>query len=77
MIKGIVKGLIVLLLAAIFSVQGVYAELTAISQQAADGYTLEFQRLKPEHILGMPLQPDTLLYVQLIGMKRRKIGKSL
>lgn len=43
MIKGIVKGLIVLLLAAIFSVQGVYAELTAISQQAADGYTLEFQ----------------------------------
>lgn len=35
------KGLIVFLLAAIFSVQGVYAEPAAISQQTA-GYTLEF-----------------------------------
>ncbi|WP_328800263.1 NucA/NucB deoxyribonuclease domain-containing protein [Paenibacillus sp. LX16] len=42
MIKGIVRGLIVFLLAAIFSVQGVYAEPTAINQQAAAGYTLEF-----------------------------------
>ncbi|APQ59932.1 sporulation protein [Paenibacillus polymyxa] len=42
MIKGIAKGLIVLLLAAIFSVQGVYAEPAAINQQAAVGYTLEF-----------------------------------
>jgi hypothetical protein len=41
MIRGIVKGLIVFLLAAIFSVQGVYAEPAVISQQAA-GYTLEF-----------------------------------
>ncbi|WP_025722554.1 NucA/NucB deoxyribonuclease domain-containing protein [Paenibacillus polymyxa] len=41
MIKGIARGLIVFLLAAIFSVQGVYAEPTVISQQAA-GYTLEF-----------------------------------
>ncbi|MGM1023035.1 MAG: NucA/NucB deoxyribonuclease domain-containing protein [Bacillota bacterium] len=43
MIKGIAKGLIVFLLAAIFSVQGVYAEPAAINQQAAAaGYTLEF-----------------------------------
>ncbi|MMZ48480.1 Sporulation-specific extracellular nuclease precursor [compost metagenome] len=42
MIKGIVRGLIVFLLAAIFSVQGVYAEQAAISQQAATRYTLEF-----------------------------------
>jgi hypothetical protein len=41
MIKGIAKGLIVFLIAAIFSVQGVYAEPAAINQQAA-GYTLEF-----------------------------------
>ncbi|MGW8444315.1 NucA/NucB deoxyribonuclease domain-containing protein [Paenibacillus sp. S33] len=41
MIKGFVRGLIVFLLASIFSVQGVYAEPAAISQQAA-GYTLEF-----------------------------------
>ncbi|MBP1307354.1 hypothetical protein JOD82_000369 [Paenibacillus sp. 1182] len=41
MIRGIARGLIVFLLAAIFSVQGVYAEPAAISQQAA-GYTLEF-----------------------------------
>lgn len=42
MIKGIVRGLVVFLLAAIFSVQGVYAEPTAISPQAAAEYTLEF-----------------------------------
>ncbi|MCP3746609.1 NucA/NucB deoxyribonuclease domain-containing protein [Paenibacillus sp. A3M_27_13] len=42
MVKGFVRGLIVFLLAAIFSVQGVYAEPTAISQQAAAEYTLEF-----------------------------------
>ncbi|MDY8094187.1 NucA/NucB deoxyribonuclease domain-containing protein [Paenibacillus polymyxa] len=41
MIKVIAKGLIVFLLAAIFSVQGVYAEPAIISQQAA-GHTLEF-----------------------------------
>ncbi|WP_436449008.1 NucA/NucB deoxyribonuclease domain-containing protein [Paenibacillus sp. BT-177] len=41
MIKVIAKGLIVFLLAAIFSVQGVYAEPAVINQQAA-GYTLEF-----------------------------------
>ncbi|MGG1940030.1 NucA/NucB deoxyribonuclease domain-containing protein [Paenibacillus polymyxa] len=41
MIKGFVRGLIVFLLASIFSVQGVYAEPAAISQQVA-GYTLEF-----------------------------------
>ncbi|MCP3807107.1 NucA/NucB deoxyribonuclease domain-containing protein [Paenibacillus sp. Lou8.1] len=40
--KGIVRGLIVFLLAAIFSVQGVYAEPTAINQHTAAGYTLEF-----------------------------------
>ncbi|KJD38704.1 sporulation protein [Paenibacillus polymyxa] len=42
MIKGIAKGLIVFLLAVIFSVQGVYAESAATNQQAAAGYTLEF-----------------------------------
>ncbi|WP_302058556.1 NucA/NucB deoxyribonuclease domain-containing protein [Paenibacillus sp. MZ03-122A] len=42
MIKGIAKGLIVFLLAAIFSAQGVYAEPAVISQQAVAGYTLEF-----------------------------------
>ncbi|WP_025717355.1 NucA/NucB deoxyribonuclease domain-containing protein [Paenibacillus sp. 1-18] len=42
MIKGIVRGLVVFLLAAIFSFQGVYAEPAAISQQAAAEYTLEF-----------------------------------
>ncbi|WP_139116785.1 NucA/NucB deoxyribonuclease domain-containing protein [Paenibacillus polymyxa] len=41
MIKGIAKGLIVFLLAAIISIQGVYAEPAVISQQAT-GYTLEF-----------------------------------
>ncbi|MBY7736700.1 NucA/NucB deoxyribonuclease domain-containing protein [Paenibacillus sp. P2(2022)] len=41
MLRGIAKGLIVFLLAAIFSVQGVYAEPAVISQQAV-GYTLEF-----------------------------------
>ncbi|PNQ79717.1 NucA/NucB deoxyribonuclease domain-containing protein [Paenibacillus sp. F4] len=41
MVKGFVRGLIVFLLASIFSVQGVYAEPAVISQQAA-GYTLEF-----------------------------------
>ncbi|WP_179031367.1 NucA/NucB deoxyribonuclease domain-containing protein [Paenibacillus kribbensis] len=42
MIKGIARVLIVFLLAAVFLVQGVYAEPTAISQQSATGYTLEF-----------------------------------
>ncbi len=42
MIKGIAKGLIVFLLAAIFSVQGAYAEPVSRSVQAAAGYTLEF-----------------------------------
>ncbi|MNW45477.1 Sporulation-specific extracellular nuclease precursor [compost metagenome] len=42
MIKGIARGLIVFLLAAIFSVQGVYAEPVSRSVQAATGYTLEF-----------------------------------
>lgn len=41
MVKGFVRGLIVFLLAAIFFVQGVYAEPAANSQQAT-GYTLEF-----------------------------------
>ncbi|MCF2717919.1 sporulation protein [Paenibacillus sp. UKAQ_18] len=41
--KGFVRGLIVFLLASIFSVQGVYAEPAAISQQAA-GYTLASSR---------------------------------
>nr|WP_068499918.1 NucA/NucB deoxyribonuclease domain-containing protein [Paenibacillus kribbensis] len=40
--KGITRGLIVSLLAVIFSVQGVYAEPAAFSQQSATGYTLEF-----------------------------------
>ncbi|QYK63063.1 hypothetical protein KAI37_03394 [Paenibacillus sp. S25] len=40
MIKGIARGLIVFLLAAIFSVQGVNAEPVSRSVQAATGYTL-------------------------------------
>ncbi len=78
MIKGIARGLIVFLLAAIFSVQGVYAEPTAISQQAA-GYTLEFPSSRyPEtgaHIRDA-LQPDILRYVRLTGMGLRKTGRS-
>ncbi|MCP3806392.1 NucA/NucB deoxyribonuclease domain-containing protein [Paenibacillus sp. Lou8.1] len=42
MIKGIARGLIVFLLASIFSVQGVYAEPVSRSVQAATEYTLDF-----------------------------------
>ncbi|MFS8212588.1 NucA/NucB deoxyribonuclease domain-containing protein [Paenibacillus polymyxa] len=42
MIRGIARGLIVFLLVAIFSVQGVFAEPVSRSVQAATGYTLEF-----------------------------------
>ncbi|MET3209378.1 UNVERIFIED_CONTAM: hypothetical protein ABIC26_002322 [Paenibacillus sp. PvR008] len=42
MIKVIAKGLIVFLLAAIFSVQGAYAEPVSRSVRAAAEYTLEF-----------------------------------